>query len=147
MSDLSTYLSKDVDIVISNETIAHIMLADDDLILFSGSPTGLQMQLNGLLRFCSNNKIIVTDRKPKLCVLALTNVSTCISTENSSNKWTNTNTLVFLFGQLTGWIKILFLIITELYGINLEKPQSIWTRNLNIYKIYHQGLGLICSIL
>ena len=64
MSDLSTYLSKEVGIVISNEIIAHILWADD-LILFSDSPTGLQKQLNGLLKFCSNNKIIVNETKTK----------------------------------------------------------------------------------
>ena len=64
MSDLSTYLSKKVGIAISNEIIAHILWADD-LILFSDSPTGLQKQLNGLLKFCSNNKIIVNETKTK----------------------------------------------------------------------------------
>ena len=38
MSDLSTYLSKEYGIVISNEIIAHILWADD-LILFSDSAT------------------------------------------------------------------------------------------------------------
>ena len=37
----------------------------DDLILFSDSATGLQKQLNGLLKFCSNNKIIVNQIKIK----------------------------------------------------------------------------------
>ena len=62
MSILRTYLSKEVGIVISNETIAHILWVDD-LILFSDSPTGLQKQLNGLLKFCSDNKIIVNETK------------------------------------------------------------------------------------
>ena len=51
MSDLSTYLSSEVGIAISN----------DDLILFSDTPSGLQKQINGLLKFCSNNKIIVNE--------------------------------------------------------------------------------------
>ena len=64
MSDLSTYLSAEVGIAISNEIIAHILWGDD-LILFSDTPTGLQKQLNGLLKFCSNNKIIVNELKTK----------------------------------------------------------------------------------
>ena len=65
MSDLSTYLSiQEYGIVISNEIIAHILWADD-LILFSESATGLQKQLNGLLKICSNNKIIVNEIKTK----------------------------------------------------------------------------------
>ena len=64
MSDLSSYLSKEVGIVIANEIIAHILWADD-LILFSDSPAGLQKQLDGLLKFCSNNKIIVNEMKTK----------------------------------------------------------------------------------
>ena len=51
MSDLSTYLSSEVGIAISNEIIAHILWGD--LILFSDTPSGLQKQLNGLLKFCS----------------------------------------------------------------------------------------------
>ena len=65
MSDLSSYLSKEIGIVISNEIIAHILWAGN-LILYSGSPTGLQKQLNVLLKFCSNNKIIVNETKTKI---------------------------------------------------------------------------------
>ena len=64
MSDLSTYLSAEVGITISNEIITHILWGED-LILFSDTPTGLQKQLNGLLKFCSNNKIIVNELKTK----------------------------------------------------------------------------------
>ena len=64
MSDLSTYLSSEVGIAISNEIIAHILWGDD-LILFSDTPWGLQKQLNGLLKFCSNKKIIVNEIKTK----------------------------------------------------------------------------------
>ena len=55
MSDLSTYLSSEVGIAISNEIIAHILWGDD-ITLSSDTPSGLQKQLNGLLKFCSNNK-------------------------------------------------------------------------------------------
>ena len=65
MSDLSKLLSKEVGIVILNEIIAHILWADD-LIMFSDSPMGLQKQLDGLLKFCSTNKIIVNETKTKV---------------------------------------------------------------------------------
>ena len=75
MSDLSTYLSTEVGIVISNEIIAHILWADD-LILFSDSPMGLQKQLNGLLKFSSKNKIIVNETETKVM---------CFSTDENVN--------------------------------------------------------------
>ena len=69
MSDLSTYLSSKVGIAISNEIIAHI-IRGNDLILFSDTPSGLQKQLNGLLKFCLNNKIIANEIKTKSMCLA-----------------------------------------------------------------------------
>ena len=50
MSDLSTYLSTEVGIVISNEIITHILWADS-LTLFSDSPTGLRNKLMAYLNF------------------------------------------------------------------------------------------------
>ena len=79
MSDLSTYLSAGVGIAISNEIIAHILWGDD-LIIFSDTPTGLQAQLNGLLKFCSNNKIIVNELKTK---------SMCFGTDENLNVFFN----------------------------------------------------------
>ena len=79
MSDLSTYLSAEVGIAISNKIIAHILWGDD-LILFSDTPTGLQKQLNGLLKFCSNNKFIVHELKTK---------SMCFGTDENLNVFFN----------------------------------------------------------
>ena len=91
MSDLSTNLSLEVGIVLSNEITAHILWGDD-LILFSVTPSGLQKQLNGLLKFCSNNKIIVNEIRTKsLCF----GTWMCFSMENQSNKSFNINTLVW----------------------------------------------------
>ena len=145
MSDLSTYLSREVRIVISNEIIAHILWADD-LILFSDSSTGLQKQLNGLLKFCSKNKIIVNETK-----------TMCFGTDERFNlvfqrKTHRTSAPIQIpwCSRSVSWqaeSRHFFLIITVLYRINLEKPHSVWTRILNINKIYHQGSGLICSIL
>ena len=111
MSDLSLYLSKEVDIVITNEIIASVLWSDD-LILFSDRSTGLQKQQYGLLKFCSTkwNQIYVFWHQ--------WDVLMCISTENLLNRWPNANTLAYLFHQLTGWTRIYFLIITGLYQIN-----------------------------
>ena len=79
MSDLSTYLSKEYSIVISNEIIAHILWADD-LVLFSDSAAGLQKQLNGLLKFCSNDKILVNEIKTK---------AMCFDTKKTFNVYFN----------------------------------------------------------
>ena len=79
MSDLSTYLSAEVGIAISNEIIAHIIWGDD-LILFSDTPTGLQKQLNGLLKVCSNNKIIINELKTKsMCFGTDENLNVCFN--------------------------------------------------------------------
>ena len=64
MSDLSEHLSKQFGIVVSNDIIMHILWGDD-LIIFSDSVDGLQKQLNGLQKFCSQNKIIVNETKTK----------------------------------------------------------------------------------
>ena len=79
MSDLNTYSSAEVGIAISNEIIAHILWGDD-LILFSDTPTGLQKQLNGLLKFCSKNRLIVNELKTK---------SMCYGTDENMNVFFN----------------------------------------------------------
>ena len=67
MSDLKTYLSTAHGICMSNEIIAHLLWADD-LILFSDTFKGLQIQLDGLKQFCSNNHMIVNEIKTKIMV-------------------------------------------------------------------------------
>ena len=79
MSDLSRYLSSEVGFAISNEIIAHILWGDY-LILFSDTPPGLQKDLSGLLKFCSNNKIIVYEIKTK---------SMCFGTNENLNVFFN----------------------------------------------------------
>ena len=74
-----SYLSSEVGIAISNKIIAHILWGDD-LILFSDTPSGLQKQLDGLLKFCSNNKIIVNEIKIKsMCFGTNENLNMCFN--------------------------------------------------------------------
>ena len=67
MADLESYLSSAHGISISNKIIAHLLWADD-LILFSDTFHGLQIQLDGLNQFCSNNHMIVNEIKTKVMV-------------------------------------------------------------------------------
>ena len=67
LADLSEYLCNQVGICIGNTIIAHLLWADD-LILFSDSVKGLQKQLDGLFRFCSDNMMIVNELKTKAMV-------------------------------------------------------------------------------
>ena len=67
MADLESYLSAAHGICISNKIIAHLLWADD-LILFSDTFHGLQIQLDGLKQFCSNNHMIVNEIKTKVMV-------------------------------------------------------------------------------
>ena len=67
LSDLGDYLSKHVGICISEEIIAHLLWADD-LVLLSDSAKGLQKQLDGLLQFCAKNLMIVNETKTKVMI-------------------------------------------------------------------------------
>ena len=128
MSDLSTYLSTEVGIVISNEIIAHILWADD-LILFSDSPMGLQKQLDGLLKFCSKNKIIVNETKTKVMCFGTNENFQVFFNKNLSNKLINTNILVLLFVRLTKRTKTCSLVITGSFLTSPRKLCSIWKRS------------------
>ena len=66
-ADLESYLSSAHGKCISNKIIAHLLWADD-LILFSDTFRGLQIQLDGLTQFCSNNHVIVNEIKTKVMV-------------------------------------------------------------------------------
>ena len=67
MGDLDSYLSTAHGICIDEEIIVHLLWADD-LILFSDTFHGLQIQLDGLKQFCSNNHMIVNEIKTKVMV-------------------------------------------------------------------------------
>ena len=67
MSDLSDYLRNEVAKCINDIIIAHMLWADD-LILISDSSYGLQKQLDGLRQFCSKNMMIVNELKAKVIV-------------------------------------------------------------------------------
>ena len=67
MADLSKYLHTEVGICLGDSIVAHLLWADD-LILLSDSVSGLQKQLNGLFRFCSDNMMIVNEMKTKVMV-------------------------------------------------------------------------------
>ena len=65
LADMSDYLHRTEGIVINeHKIISHILWADD-LILFSDSPKGLQLQMDGLFNFCKNNQMIVNEMKTK----------------------------------------------------------------------------------
>ena len=54
MADLSNYLKSQFGITIGNTILAHILWADD-LILISDTLNGIKRQLNGLKQFCDKN--------------------------------------------------------------------------------------------
>ena len=67
IADLSDYLDKEFGVVIGNTILAHLLWADD-LILISDSIHGLRKQLKGLYNFCSKNQMLVNFIKTKLMV-------------------------------------------------------------------------------
>ena len=67
LADLREYLSKHVGICVSDNTIAHLLWADD-LVLLSDTAAGLQTQLDGLLQFCTKYLLIVNEMKTKVMV-------------------------------------------------------------------------------
>ena len=64
MSDLEQYLMSEQGICIDENIVGHLLWADE-LILFSDSVAGLQKQLNGVMKFCSDNRMIVNESKTK----------------------------------------------------------------------------------
>ena len=65
LKDLDDYLKKDAGVCINETIIAHLLWADD-LILFSDTEKGIQKQLDGLKKFCENNRMIVNETKTKV---------------------------------------------------------------------------------
>ena len=64
MANLGNYLRQEFGVVMGDNILAHLLWADD-LILFSDTPEGLQKRLDGLMRFCSKNQMIVNELKTK----------------------------------------------------------------------------------
>ena len=64
VADLEQYLMSEMGICIDETIIGHLLWADD-LILFSDTITGLQKQLDGVMKFCSHNRMIVNESKTK----------------------------------------------------------------------------------
>ena len=65
LKDLDDYLKKDAGVCINETILAHLLWADD-LILFSDTEKGIQKQLDGLKKFCENNRMIVNETKTKV---------------------------------------------------------------------------------
>ena len=93
----------------------------DDLIVFSDATTGFQKKLNGLMKFCSNNKIIVNDFKTK---------SICSGTDENLNVSFNgkpieqVNRYKYLDVIVRSINKIYAPIITQLFPISLAELYS-----------------------
>ena len=68
MADLGSFLAPEYGICIEENIIAHILWADD-LVLLSDSEKGMQNQLDGLLKFCSLNLMSVNEIKTKSMVI------------------------------------------------------------------------------
>ena len=62
VSDLEQYLMSERCIGIDENIVGHLLWTDD-LKLFSDSVAGLQKELNGVMKFCANNRIIVNESK------------------------------------------------------------------------------------
>ena len=74
MCDLESYLSSCHGVCINGEIIAHLLWADD-LVLLSDTFHGLQTQLDGLGKFCHKNHMIVNEMKTKLMVFGKPEIS------------------------------------------------------------------------
>ena len=73
LSDLNTYLNSECGVCIQGDILLHLLWADD-LVLVSGSATGLQRQLNSLSVFCKRNHMLVNESKTKFLVFGKHNV-------------------------------------------------------------------------
>ena len=73
LHDLRTFLTVHCGIVLNDEEILVHILWADDLILMSDSAKGLQNQLDGLFKFCSQYQLIVNSLKTKVMIFGKTN--------------------------------------------------------------------------
>ena len=67
MSDLSDYLKTEFGVPICEEILTHILWADD-LVLISDSLAGIRKQLDGLNKFCKDNRMLINEIKTKIMV-------------------------------------------------------------------------------
>ena len=128
VSDLGTYLSAEVEMVISNEIITHVLWADD-LILFSDSHMGLQNQLGGLLKFCSKYKITINETKTKVMRFGTNENFIVFFNKKTFEQVDQYKYLGVLCVRLTKRTKICSLIIIGLFLTSPRKLYSVWKRN------------------
>ena len=81
IQDISDYLKKEYGIVMGNTILAHLLWADD-LILISDNLNGIKRQLDGLKLFCSKNQMIVNAIKTKIMVFGSNDRITLSFNEN-----------------------------------------------------------------
>ena len=67
LNNLKHFLNMGEGITLDDELIAHILWADD-LVMLSDSAQGLQKQLDGLFNFCSKFQMIVNELKTKIMI-------------------------------------------------------------------------------
>ena len=115
LSDLGEYLKKEVGICIDDEILAHLLFADD-LILVSDTPGGLQKQLDGLYKFCADNLMIVNEIKTKVTVFG--NVSGFEDTQFCFNGKTLDNVVAYKY--LGNIIKQIKTASGDIFGKNYE---------------------------
>lgn len=76
LSDLKTYLQKHTGVVLSDDEIMVYLLWADDLVNVSTNVTDAQKQLNGVTKFCSQNRALANTIKTKFMTFGnLKNVS------------------------------------------------------------------------
>ena len=84
MADLGSFLAPEYGICIEENIIAHILWADD-LVLLSDSEKGMQNQLDGLLKICSFNLMSVNEIKTKSMVIGNKSDARVNLTSNKQN--------------------------------------------------------------
>ena len=73
LADLKSFLEETLGIVLNeNEILMHLLWADD-LVLMADTAEGLQKQLDGLFKFCSQFQMIVNELKTKVMIFGKKN--------------------------------------------------------------------------
>ena len=137
MADLGDYLTKHFGLCITDDTIVHLLWADD-LVLISNSKNGLQKHLNGLLSFCANNCMIINELKTKAMFWGhIRGHRTFISMVTRFKQYRNINTSATSSRPHQLWKAINSEIITATFVIKPEKPHLAWRINLNRWDQSH----------
>ena len=137
MADLGVFLNTEFGVCIGEMITAHTLLADD-LILMSDSPEGLQHQINGLFRFCSQNLLLVNTVKTKCMVICHNKPLELYLNGQKIEQVMQYKYLGNITNQLITATQMYFLVHIPICVIKGERPYLVWCIKSETLPDYHR---------